>query len=365
MRDIVILFAGRFPSEKAASLFVDLNAASLVQAGARVIVLAPRRFGRGVLSATPYRVKYLPTIDLSRVPILWSVANFVSVWVFAKWSFMWLLVKSNARDVIISNDALPLLFATYIRRNTMYEMHDFAKQNWIYRTLLARVRFVLVTNEWKRRAVIDQFSLPTDKVILERNAVDTSAFGTLDKKTAREQLGLNQEQKIIVYTGHLYEWKGADTLAAAARSLPDIQCIFVGGAPADVERFKAAWGDVKNIRLVGHVDHTLVPVWQSAADVLVLPNSGKEEISVHYTSPMKLFEYMASRRTIVASDLPSIKEVLPGEAGFFALPDDESSFSTAITQALKADDKPATAARGIVEQYSWNARAARILSHFV
>jgi glycosyltransferase involved in cell wall biosynthesis len=54
-------------------------------------------------------------------------------------------------------------------------------------------------------------------------------------------------------------------------------------------------------------------MWQKAADALVLPNTAKEDISKYYTSPMKLFEYMASRRPIVATNIPSITEIINEE----------------------------------------------------
>ncbi len=362
---VVILFAGRYPSEKAAALFVDLNARSLVQAGARVTVVAPRRLGRGTVDVLPYTLKYLPVIDLSRVPVLWSAANFLTVWVFAKCAYVWLLLNTGKDDVVISNDAWPLLVATLLRKNTIYEMHDFARRSFVYRALFRRVRYVLVTNEWKRNALKEQFGVPEEKIMLERNAVDVDTFGKLSKEDAREQLGLEQRQRIAVYTGHLYEWKGADTLAKAAAFTPDVQCIFIGGAPADIEQFRTQWGAQSNIHVVGHVEHELVPVWQSAADVLVLPNSGKEEISVHYTSPMKLFEYMASARPIVASDLPSIREVLPADIAYYATPDDPASFASAIGMAMRDASGRGLNARALAEIYTWKNRAERILSRII
>lgn len=362
---IIIPFAGRFPSEKAAALFVDLNARALVDAGAEVTILAPRRLGRGTPTQSSYAVKYLPTLDLSRIPLVWGFANFISVYVFAKFMFMWLLVKSRENDVIMSNDAWPLLVSTLLRTNTVYEMHDFVKKSFVYRVLLSRVRFVLVTNEWKRKQLQETFGIRPEKIILERNAVDIDAFGSTTKEAARSALGLAQDASIAVYTGHLYEWKGADTLAKAASLVPNTQIVFVGGAPADVVKFKAQWGQSPNIRIVGHVAHELIPLWQSAADVLVLPNSGKEEISVHYTSPMKLFEYMASERPIVASDLPSIREILPEDAGFYAVPDDPTSFADAIQRAFAEGSTKSARARQTAATFTWQKRAQRILHRII
>ncbi len=269
-------------------------------------------------------------------------------------------------DVIISNDALPLLFATLVQSKTMYEMHDFATHSFLYRTLLRRVRWVLATNEWKRERLIADFGVPAERIVVERNAVDVSTFGTIDKHDARIALGLSADEQIAMYTGHLYEWKGADTLAAAAALIPDATIIFVGGTEADVARFKNTWASASNIRIVGHVAHDQIPLWQAAADVLVLPNSGKEEISVHYTSPMKLFEYMASGRPIVASDLPSIREILPKDSAFYVAPDNAEALAKSIHQTFDSKDEAgrrADGARARVAEHSWVRRADRIIGY--
>ena len=100
-----------------------------------------------------------------------------------------------------------------------------------------------------------------------------------------------------------------------------------------------------------------------AADVLVLPNSAKKEVSKTYTSPMKLFEYMASSVPIVASDLQSLREVLDDSTCYFFISDNSESLATVITKALKDLQAPAKAARPHekVQRYTWGNRAESIL----
>ncbi len=365
---IIIVFAGRFPSEKAAGLFVDLNARSLVASGADVTVLAPRRFGRGPSPETPYHVVYVPTVDLSRVPLVARFANYVTVAIFSLCALFWIIRNSSSDDVIISNDAFPLIILSVVRKRLMYEMHDFADRSLpMYRFLFSRVQWILATNEWKRNRLINEFGVPSTTILVERNAVDVTQFGQLDKSSARLQVGMKEKERAVVYTGHLYEWKGVTTLARAAVAMPETSFFFVGGTESDVKTFRAQWSRYSNIHIVGQVPHERVAAWQSAADVLVLPNSGKHEISVHYTSPMKLFEYMASERPVVASDLPSIREILPRDVGYFAEADNAASFAKVIQRALSDGDSAARSCRGreVVFQYSWSARAKRILQVIV
>ena len=173
------------------------------------------------------------------------------------------------------------------------------------------------------------------------------------------------DKKIILYTGHLYKWKGVDTLLKVAQDFqfPNALFVFVGGTKEDIKSFKEKAKNLDNVMIVGHKLYTEIPYWLKAADVLVLPNSGRQDISKHWTSPLKVFEYMASRRPIVASDLPSIREILNEENAILVEPDNPQALSSGILEALKnkqLSDKISSRAFEDVKQYSWDKRAEKI-----
>ena len=98
----------------------------------------------------------------------------------------------------------------------------------------------------------------------------------------------------------------------------------------------------------------------------MLPNTAQAAISREHTSPLKLFEYMAAGRPIVASDLPSLREVLRhGDNAWLVQPDDPAALAQGIQHLLA---EPALAARLAaqaqeeVQAYTWEQRAERILS---
>ena len=117
---------------------------------------------------------------------------------------------------------------------------------------------------------------------------------------------------VVGYAGHLYRWKGPDTFLQALARLDTVRGLIVGGHPQERD-----WGRVQalvtELGLDGRVEITgLVPSGEVAsrllgASVLVVPTTATR--SARYTSPLKLFEYMALGRPIVATDLPSIREV--------------------------------------------------------
>jgi glycosyltransferase involved in cell wall biosynthesis len=103
------------------------------------------------------------------------------------------------------------------------------------------------------------------------------------------------------------------------------------------------------------------------ASVLLLPNP-RSAISNAFTSPLKLFEYMAAERPIVASDLPAIREVLrDGENALLVEPGNPQAFVEAIARLQKDPalaSRLARRARADVAQYTWAARAERLETLF-
>jgi glycosyltransferase involved in cell wall biosynthesis len=122
--------------------------------------------------------------------------------------------------------------------------------------------------------------------------------------------------------------------------------------------------------LTGFVPNAELPQYQAACDVLLMPYqrqvaaSSGGDIS-RYLSPMKLFEYLACERPIVSSDLPVLQEVLNPENAIL-LPGDDIDAWAAALQTLEADAdlrrRLASRARQDAQQYTWEARAKKILS---
>ena len=93
----------------------------------------------------------------------------------------------------------------------------------------------------------------------------------------------------------------------------------------------------------------------------------KEDISKYYTSPMKLFEYMAVGRPIVASHIPSIAEILNEENSVLVKPDDPEALARGIRFVLENNEfaeKISSQAYIDVQKYTWEARA-KLISDFI
>ena len=176
----------------------------------------------------------------------------------------------------------------------------------------------------------------------------------------------------IGYAGHLYPWKGVDAIIEAVLALPDTRAIIVGGHDKEpdlvrVKAFAEQLNVASRIEFTGLIPPADVAARLADADVLVLPNP-KSVISNAFTSPLKLFEYMASGRPIVASDLPAIREVLrDNENALLVEPGDPQALVAGIQRLINDEalgERLAARAGEDVREFTWEKRAERLEALF-
>lgn len=380
---LFLIFHGRFPGEKAAAIFTAKNAEAFAEAGFVVTVLAPRRLAR--LRKSPqeffgvknnFRVVYLPIIDLFAFPFLKYLAFTISyslfsisVFFYFLFTIFYSLFSSRSREnLIYSNEPLPLLFASMIFPKTFFEVHDFPRKSFLNKILMSRVMGIISTNRWKADELVRRFDIPRDKILFEPNAVDASRFGRAIGKEIRQRLPLATDTVLIGYAGTLKTMsmeKGIQTLLEALVILPKrFKCLIIGGLREDIEIYRKEankLGVADRAVFTGWMHYDSVPEHLAACDILVAPFP-KTEHYEHYMSPMKIFEYMAAGKPIVASRLQAIIEVVGEDAAYFAEPDNPKDLAKAIEKAASdagAKEKVARA-REIIERHTWTKRAERI-----
>jgi glycosyltransferase involved in cell wall biosynthesis len=175
---------------------------------------------------------------------------------------------------------------------------------------------------------------------------------------------------VVGYAGHLYPWKGSDVFLHAIALVEDGRGLVIGGHPQEndwrrVHDLAARLGIADRVTFAGFVPVGEVIDRLHDAAILVVPTTATA--SARYTSPLKLFEYMCAGRPIVASDLPSIREIIVhGRNGLLATAGDAAALTSAIRRLL---DEPALGhalarqAFDDVAQYSWERRASRVSEH--
>lgn len=360
----------RLPTEKAHGLQIMKTCEALANQGVEVELIVPRR--RNYSKADPFyfygvrknfKITRLGCVDFLVLPFL----KRLGFWL-AGLTFYWAAKSYLAHqqfDAYYTRDLFLAAWFTKIFQPLFYEIHTLPERPRFYHALAwQRAKKLIVISDGLKKDLIN-YDVPESKIAVVRDAVDVVQFDIKESKAeCRQKLGLPLGQKIVLYTGHLYEWKGATTLAQAAQFLsPNINIYIVGGTPGDIARFRRErW--LPQVHIVGWQPHEFMPFWQRAADLLALPNSAKTKIGAFYTSPLKLFEYALSGTPIVASDVPAIREVLGTAGAVYFEPDNSRSLAEGIRQGLEKIEELRRQAQclreRIAQTYTWERRAALI-----
>jgi glycosyltransferase involved in cell wall biosynthesis len=261
---------------------------------------------------------------------------------------------------------------------TVLELHDRVTGRvgpWLFRRFSAsttRKRILTNTHALNQMLMAD-FNLRPSAVdiLVAPNGVDLERYQVLPAPSkARQALGL-PEKFTAGYTGHFYAGRGMELMFDLAKALPEVHFLWVGGEAADVGFWKSRVESegLANITLTGFVSNQVLPQYQAASDVLLMPygqkiaGSGGGD-SAKIASPMKMFEYMAAGRAIISSDLQVIHEVLNDEMAVFCPPDDLQAWIKAIIKLRTSPEicqALGNAARAAVEGYTWRSRAEKAL----
>ncbi|HLD13981.1 MAG TPA: glycosyltransferase family 4 protein [Burkholderiales bacterium] len=172
----------------------------------------------------------------------------------------------------------------------------------------------------------------------------------------------------LLYLGSLHPWKGVDTLVRAmAHVKQPAELHIVGGNAARIGELRMLADEFDVIRRVvfhGPVEPGRRFEYIHRADICLLPLTDTG-LGGRYTSPLKLFEYMAAGKAIVVSDLPSMHQVLTPEQNALLVPSGEpEAFAQAIDRLLmdKAlKTRLGDAAKSRAQNFSWRARSETIL----
>lgn len=375
-RKIIYLTHTRMPSEKTPSPFILKTCEGFVKEGWDVELWAANRRNPDFEEIDPFEhhgvetrfpIQRLFTLDLLS---LFGSIGFVLMALTYNISVAAQLWRRREEPglTLYAHDVRDLVIPILLRLPTFCEIHDYYESSlpFLGRFVISRLKGLIVTNSIKVRHLHERYGVGMEKMLMQPNAVDFAFFHiAISSDAARTEIGIPHGRRVVMYTGHAYPWKGVYTLAEAAAFLNgETYIYFVGGTAEDQEELQTFVKEknLPRIVFVPHQSHSRIPLYLRAADVLVLPNTAKETASREETSPVKLFEYAASGRPIVASDLPSIRDLVSDEEVFFAHPDNPVDFARAIEMAenIEVAEGKRVAAERFAQKNSWDARADAI-----
>jgi len=314
---------------------------------------------RKIFSPDPYWLMKLPQGIYIKFQILFFIISL----------FFYLLFKSHKQNYIFyTRDEYLLPLLQLFSKKVIWEAHVLPNHLKRYLKYWHKCYRIITISQGLKDG-LKEIGINQSQILVAHDAVDLKKFNIKnDKNVIKKQLNLPQDKKIIIYTGHLYEWKGTQVLAEAAEYLSNNQLIvFVGGTIKDVKDFTSRNGKFINsghILLLGYKFPDQIPFYLQAADILILPNT-KKDVKASWTSPMKLFEYMASGIPIIAADLGVIKEVLNDRSTVFFEADNPKDLAEKIKLVLENKELSARiSAQALIDvkNYTWQKRAEKIVN---
>ena len=279
-------------------------------------------------------------------------------------------IRRHKIKKVITRDPLTALYAALMGMDVVLDLHGDlrhlcgrAYHIFKIKSIVSKknLQFSTVTHSIKKHYVLNYNNL-YEKMVVIPNGV------TLDNyKILPSDMVLKNDIPRIGYIGKFSIGKGIDTIIKIAKVMPKYTFYMYGGT-RNIAENRTGLTVSDNIVFGGYIDNSKVPELIKEMDIMLLPNKEnqicKGELMGEYTSPIKMFEYMASGRPIIASDIPVLREVLNEQNCYFANEDDISSWIGCIeyinnnrTEALEKS----RCAKKDVEQYTWRKRAEKLV----
>ncbi|WP_052727378.1 glycosyltransferase family 4 protein [Methanosarcina siciliae] len=230
---------------------------------------------------------------------------------------------------------------------------------------------IIVVTEGIKKAIIKNYCIPEEKIEVIGNGVNTDIFRPLNNTSNLKKKYGFDEKNVVIFVGILVEWQGLKYLVEAAPAVleekPDTVYLIIGDGPLKNEIVQK----VKDLKIhekfifTGFVSHEEVPLYINASDVCVVP---KIPLKSGY-SPLKLYEYMACGKAVIASDVRGFEILEQAKAGILVEPQNSQKLSEAILKVLEDEAlKREMGKRGYKEalmHHSWKSVAQKTEDLFI
>jgi glycosyltransferase involved in cell wall biosynthesis len=330
-----------------------------------------------------FAIHPVPTLD--PLPLLGGRVNRLAQAAFyvetaAYTAALGLALRGRApEDVVYSRDAQVLTLARPFLplARSFWEVHNLSEDGRKLRAQadLARRLGGAITITRHMAGMLAEQGVDRDRLLVAPDGFRAARFaGMPTKAAARAALGLPPDAFVVGYVGRLHTLgmgKGVDDLVRAISRLPEtpIHLLLVGGPESMVAAYRGLWAELglppERFHATGHVPAAEVPAALAAFDVAGMPHPYTPYFA-YYLSPLKLFEYMAAGCALLATDLPSTREIVTdGETALLVPPEDVDALATALARLVAEPDLRArlgdAARRLAFARYTWEARAASIV----
>jgi len=281
--------------------------------------------------------------------------------------------------------SLPSLFSAYLRRKPVhYDWDDweYAIYHWdppskIYgeylnlmeKTIPKLADTVSVSSHYLRKLAL-KTGVPNNNIFDSHVGADLKKFNPKNKgEKIKKQY--NIKEKLVLYLGQLHGGQYAELFLKAAKQVlekeKDVKFMVVGGGhylPSLRQKNHELELD-KEVIFTDYTEYNLIPQYLAAADVCVA--AFEDNNITKCKSPLKIVEYLAAGKAIVASDVGEVKRML-GDSGITVKPGNEEALAQGILRFLRNDEfrreNEIKARKRAEDEYNWKVTANNLLKAY-
>lgn len=279
------------------------------------------------------------------------------------------IVKKISPDMVYGRDDI---FTFYLTQNkgfsTVFEKHEpYKEMNKFNKYFFDKF---IINNKNETKLIVNSSELSKmykkdcnidlENILVANNATNP----ILDNK--RPSVSYSNKIK-VGYVGSLFKGRGIDIIIDLANNLNDIEFHIIGGKDKDIEYWKSNTNS-KNLFFHGFVEPKKTYMYRNMCDILLAPYQSDSEgnRSSKYMSPIKLYEYMSSKKAIICSNFKVVYEALNDECAVLVDSNDINQWENAILDLVDNPEKREKLSLNAYEKFlkfhTWESRAKKIIS---
>ncbi len=209
-------------------------------------------------------------------------------------------------------------------------------------------------------------SIPDEKIVVIPNGANTDLFKPMHQEKAKKELKLEEKKNYICFVGNLAPWQGVEFLIQSAplilKESTHTKFLIIGDGPMKEELIDLAEQMAVSDKFIftGVVPYEEVPKYINASDICVVY---KKPLKSGY-SPLKLYEYMACEKPVIASRVEGFEILEENHAGILVEPENPKELAKAIIKLLKDErlrrELGENGRKYVTKNHSWEAVARRV-----
>ena len=371
----IFYFSGtKLPSQNAQSIHVMKMAQAFAKEGHDVTLFA--KGGSGAASEDIFNI-----YDTDMCFKLYMSSNWPLPFVSSAkrlLEFSNLMKKMGRPDMIFGHDPVALAMLAPTDIPILFEAHEVpaqSTQNWAFTKLLRNynIRGIVTVSDVLKQELLNKYhELEPENIFV---APDGADLVENIKAKCKEDSSLRGRKNAfnVGYAGSMLPGKGVSMVARIAKLRPQYDFHILGGSKKQVQKLETRM-HLPNMYFYGYRDHAEVPSYLKAFDVCLAPYQHRALIKTgrnvsRWISPMKVFEYMAVEKPIIASKLDVIEEILTHNVTGLLLPaSDEEKWAKNIDMLREHPDLATKLAenahRSLEDRYTWDKRADAIMGFY-